>query len=73
MMTILTTIQITSALLLIAAILLQQRGVGLGAAFGGEGAMYRTKRGIEKWIFNGTIVLSIIFFGSALLHILLRQ
>lgn len=72
MMTILTTIQITSAILLIAAILLQQRGVGLGAAFGGEGAMYRTKRGIEKWIFIATIVFSVIFFASALVRVILR-
>lgn len=72
MTTLLTTIQVSSAILLITAILLQQRGVGLGAAFGGEGSLYRTKRGVEKWIFNATIVLAILFFASALAGAILR-
>lgn len=72
MQAILTFIQITSTVLLIAAILLQQRGVGLGAAFGGEGAIYRTKRGIEKGLFIATIILAIIFLLSALLSVVLR-
>ena len=54
------------------AILLQQRGVGLGSAFGGEGAIYRTKRGIEKGIFIATIVFAIIFFASAFAGVMLR-
>lgn len=72
MLKFLTIIQIVSAILLIAAILLQQRGVGLGAAFGGEGSLYRTKRGIEKWIFIATIAFSVIFFASALAGVILR-
>ena len=67
-----TVIQIVSAILLMASILLQERGVGLGAAFGGEGSIYRTKRGVEKGIFIGTIVLAIIFFASALTSVILR-
>lgn len=67
-----TIIQIVSAILLIVAILLQQRGVGLGSAFGGEGAIYRTKRGVEKGIFIATIVLAVIFFASALASVILR-
>ena len=58
-------IQIASALFLIIAILLQQRGTGLGAAFGGEGNVYRTKRGIEKKLFVFTIILAILFLGSS--------
>ena len=58
-------IQIASALFLIIAILLQQRGTGLGAAFGGEGNEYRTKRGIEKKLFVFTIILAILFLGSS--------
>ncbi|OGL65799.1 preprotein translocase subunit SecG [Candidatus Uhrbacteria bacterium RIFCSPLOWO2_01_FULL_47_24] len=72
MLQLITTIQIISAILLIVAILLQQRGVGLGSAFGGEGAIYRTKRGIEKGIFISTIVFAIIFFASALAGVILR-
>jgi len=72
MLRILTAIQIVSAVLLIVSVLLQERGVGLGAAFGGEGAMYRTKRGVEKGIFIATIVLAIIFFASAFAGVILR-
>lgn len=68
----LTIIQIISAVLLIICVLLQQRGTGLGSAFGGGGAIYRTKRGVEKILFYGTIVLSIVFFASILTNIIWR-
>ena len=51
------------SLLLILAILLQNRGAGLGGVFGGEGNVYRTKRGVEKVLFIATIVLAIAFLG----------
>lgn len=71
MKTILAITQIAISILLIAAILLQQRGTGLSATFGGEGNIYRTKRGLEKLIFVATIVLAVLFFGLALLNIIL--
>ncbi|MDP3986445.1 MAG: preprotein translocase subunit SecG [Candidatus Veblenbacteria bacterium] len=58
--------QIVVSALLVLFILLQQRGAGLGGIFGGEGNVYRTKRGLEKGLFVGTIVLSVIFFGLAI-------
>jgi preprotein translocase subunit SecG len=58
--------QITLAILLSAIILMQQQGSGLGGAFGGEGNVYRSRRGIEKVLFYGTIVLAIAFFTVAL-------
>jgi preprotein translocase subunit SecG len=64
--------QIVVSVLLVAAVLLQQRGTGLSATFGGEGNIYRTKRGVEKVLFIGTIVLSILFFGIALANILIK-
>ena len=63
--------QIILAVLLVTVILLQARGTGLGAAFGGEGNVYRTKRGIEKKLFHLTILLSILFFGVALANVLI--
>lgn len=63
-------IQIVSAILLIAAILLQNRGAGLGSAFGGEGNVYRTKRGLEKSLFIATIIFSIIFLCTALFNVI---
>ena len=65
---ILSYAQLILALLLMGCILLQARGAGLGAIFGGEGNVYRTKRGMEKRIFQATIVVAILFFGVALAH-----
>lgn len=68
---ILTAAQLTSSLLLILFILLQAKGSGLGSAFGGEGNVYRTKRGLEKGLFIMTIVVAIIFAGSSFLNVIL--
>ena len=70
-MSALNLLQLVSGILLVIAILLQQRGTGLGAAFGGEGNVYRTTRGLERTLVIVTIVLAVIFFGSALAHVLL--
>ncbi len=59
------------AVLLVGSILLQARGTGLGASFGGEGNVYRTKRGVEKRLFQATIVLAILFFGVSLTNVIL--
>ncbi len=67
---ILNIAQIVLAVLLIAAIMLQARGTGLGAAFGGGGNVFRTKRGAEKKLHQMTIVLAILFFGVALANAL---
>jgi len=68
---ILTIIQIVLAILLIIVILLQHRGTSLGGAFGGEGAVYRSRRGAEKLLFFATIIIAIAFVGLALINILL--
>lgn len=60
-------VQIVLALLLIVVILIQQKGSGLGSTFGGEMAMYRTKRGAEKLLFRATIVLAILFIISSVI------
>ncbi|OGZ32648.1 MAG: preprotein translocase subunit SecG [Candidatus Niyogibacteria bacterium RIFCSPLOWO2_12_FULL_41_13] len=54
--------QIGVSALLIAFILLQRRGSGLGEALGGGSEFYRSRRGIEKILFNGAIILGILFF-----------
>jgi preprotein translocase subunit SecG len=68
---ILNILQIISAVLLVAAILLQARGSGLGSVFGGEGNIFRTKRGLDKILFYFTIVVAVIFFGTATANVLL--
>ena len=63
--------QIVIAILLMGGILLQSRGAGLGSAFGGDGNVYRTKRGVEKVVFRATIVLSVCFLALSLATVVL--
>ncbi|BCX14194.1 MAG: hypothetical protein KatS3mg085_726 [Candidatus Dojkabacteria bacterium] len=51
------------SILLILAVLLQQRGGGLGSVFGGSGdsGLYKSRRGFEAFLYNATIILSIVF------------
>jgi len=63
-------LQLITAVLLIASIMIQQKGSGLGEAFGGGGAVYRTKRGAEKIIIRSTVVLIVIMLGLAILALL---
>jgi len=62
--------QIAVSVILVTSILLQARGTGLGAAFGGEGNVYRTKRGVEKLLFRSTIFFAVAFFALALINAL---
>lgn len=70
-MTWLQIAQIVVSILLIIVILLQNRGAGLGSAFGGTGGVYLTKRGLEKKLYTATIVLAVIFFGLSLAGLLI--
>lgn len=62
--------QLILAVLLIIVVLLQQKGSGLGAAFGGSSTIFTTKRGVDKVLFQATIAISILFFAAALAHLL---
>ncbi|QQS22096.1 preprotein translocase subunit SecG [Candidatus Saccharibacteria bacterium] len=68
---ILQTITVGSALLMIIAILLQQRGASLGAGFGGSSELYTTRRGLDKNLFELTIFLAITFVLSILAGLVL--
>jgi len=70
---IISIIEIVVVVLLIITILLQQKGSGLGSAFGGSDDVYSTKRGAEKFIFYSSIVLSVIFLGLALGSFLIQK
>jgi len=52
---------------LIAAVLLQAKGGGLGGILSDSASVFRTKRGIEKTLFQFTIVLAILFLVASLL------
>jgi preprotein translocase subunit SecG len=63
--------QIAVSIVLVVLVLFQQRGSGLGSAFGQEGGVYATRRGIQKKIFYATIFFGIVFVVLALLTLLL--
>jgi preprotein translocase subunit SecG len=68
---ILQIITVGSAILMMAAILLQQRGASLGAGFGSSGELYTTRRGLDKNLFEASVVLGVIFILSILTGLLL--
>lgn len=61
------------SLVLTGLVLLQARGGGLGSVFGGDGGVYKTRRGMEKTVFNMTIVFSIVFLVVSLLTVLVSS
>jgi len=66
-------VQIIVAVCLIAAILLQVKGQGLGGIFGGsDSGIYKTRRGAEKTLFNLTLVLVGLFFLFAIASVALQ-
>lgn len=71
--TILPYAQIILSVLLVAAILLQQRGSSIGGAFGGDNfsATYHKRRGAELFLFRLSTVLAILFVASTFLSLAL--
>jgi len=67
-------VQIILCVAVIAFILLQVRGAGLGSVFGGRsaGSVFKTRRGVEKLVFNITIVFVILFALISLLSLLIH-
>jgi preprotein translocase subunit SecG len=63
------------SLAVIAFILLQTRGAGLGSAFGGSsaGSVFKTRRGVERLIFNTTIVFIVLFAVISVLSSAIHQ
>ncbi len=70
----LQTVQIILSIAVIIFILLQARGAGLGSAFGGSsaGSVFKTRRGVERLIFNITIVFIILFAAVSIISMALR-
>jgi preprotein translocase subunit SecG len=71
MRTYLLVLQIVIAALLIASIILQGGGAGLGNPFGGGGESFKTRRGVEKTLFYVTIALAVVFVASVIAGLLL--
>lgn len=67
----LQVVMVGSSVLMIAAILLQQRGASLGAGFGSSGELFTSRRGIDKNLFEFTIIMAVVFVLSILAALLL--
>lgn len=63
---ILQIITVGSAILMVVSILLQQRGATLGAGFGSSGELFTARRGLDRNLFEVTIVFAVIFVVSIL-------
>lgn len=68
---ILQIVTIVSAVLMILCILLQARGASLGAGFGSSGELFTTRRGIDKSLYEATIVLAVVFVLSIVANLML--
>ncbi|MBN1440598.1 MAG: preprotein translocase subunit SecG [Anaerolineales bacterium] len=70
MITYLSIAQIILGSVLIIVIVLQSKEAGLGGLTGGDsGGVFRARRGVEKALFNGTIVLSVLFFALSIITV----
>jgi len=64
-------VQMIISIALVVVILFQAKGSGgLGGIFGGEGGVYRTRRGVEKTLFNVTVGLAVAFFIISIVGVL---
>jgi len=62
-------VQIFVSLVLIGVLLLQARGSGFSATFNSDSSIYRTRRGVEKTLFNITIAMAVIFVIVSILSV----
>ena len=73
MLRIINIAEIITAVLLIASILIQNKGAGLSSTFGGEFGGYYSKRGFEKFLVWFSIAFSVIFIALAIVHLVLTN
>jgi len=72
MQNVLIYIEFIVAIFLVLVVMLQNRGTGLGGVFASEANIYRSKRGIEKLLFNSTIFSAVVLVATILVHLILR-
>ncbi len=66
----LSIVQIIVSIALIVLVLVQARGHGVGGVFGGQPSVYQSRRGVDRTVFNLTIVFSVLFLLVSLLNVL---
>ena len=65
---------IITSIALIASVILQSKGAGLGGLTGGDtGSIFTARRGIEKTLFRVTIILSFIFFSLTIISVIVQK
>lgn len=68
----LNIVQIVISIVLVFVILLQTRGSGFSATFSSDSSIYRSRRGVEKTLFNFTIGLAVLFVLMSIVSALLQ-
>lgn len=68
-------VQILISIALVIAIILQAKGSGLGSLFGGDSGfgVTKTRRGLEKTLFQFTIILAALFLINAIVLLMIQQ
>lgn len=69
----LLSLQLIVSVILITVILLQAKGSGLSGVFGGEGGIYRSKRGVEKILVYATVGLAFIFLVLSVSQVVISK
>jgi preprotein translocase subunit SecG len=69
----LNIVQIIVSVALIVLTVLQGKGGSLGRMFGGDSSIYKTRRGVEKTVYQITIVLAVVFFVTSLLSVIVQS
>jgi preprotein translocase subunit SecG len=64
-------VQIVISVALIVVILIQAKGSGLGSIFGGDSSIYKTRRGVEKTLYQATVGLAVAFFAMSIISVLI--
>jgi len=65
--------QILISLLLVVLILMQTRGTGFAAGYSADSSIYRTRRGVEKTLFQLTIIVGVLFVALSIVSVLVPR
>jgi preprotein translocase subunit SecG len=68
----LNIVEILISIVLIVVVLLQTRGSGFSATFSSDSSIYRSRRGVEKTLFNFTIALAVLFVLISIASVLVQ-
>jgi len=71
MKTAILLVNIILSIMLVVVILLQAKGTGMGSSYGGSSDKYQSKRGVEKIVFQATVIITALFLTASLVNTLL--